>query len=264
MVSALLRYPLLESGQMSKLAERIRRAGRAEPAPIGFAAAAARTRAPSILCVVWLSANDANKAGDAFAKGADAVILEGADARKVKDAVEKAENGILGVRPDPSGAGRKAAAELREAGADFVLLDASVAAEVLLEDKLGYVLTPPTDADDTTLRLLGDMPLDAMVVPAPELPLTLEKLLGLRRLAGLSRTPLLTEVAPDAEASVLESLREAGVVGVIVDGSGIGKLGGLKERIEGLPPRGRRRETAEAMLPVQAAASHDDYDDEEE
>src|SRR5439155_1473690 len=67
-----------DNGPVSKLSDAIRRAGRTAPAPLGFAARAASTAAvsPTVLCIVRLNANDANKAEEAVKKGADAVIIE--------------------------------------------------------------------------------------------------------------------------------------------------------------------------------------------
>ena len=69
---------------MSKLADTIQRAGRTEHAAMGFAAAA-RQPSPTLLCIVRLSSNDINKAEEAAEKGADAVIIDGADGGEVKD-----------------------------------------------------------------------------------------------------------------------------------------------------------------------------------
>ena len=248
---------------MSKLAERIRRVTRPEPAPLGFAAAA-RKPAPTMLSLVRLSTGDAAKAREAAARGADAVIIDSADPKKLKEQAEKADSVILGVRPQK--AVREAVASLKGAGVDFAVVDAeSAMAESLLEENLGYVLALHKSPDDTTLRLLGDLGLDALLVPAPMQPITLERLLELRRIAALSRTPLLTEITPDADSSLLQILRDSGVAGVVVEGSAIGKLEGLRERIAALPPRGRRREErAEAVLPAQPAqADEEDEGDED-
>jgi predicted Fe-Mo cluster-binding NifX family protein len=244
---------------MSKLSDRIRKAGKAESAPFGFAAAARPAPAPSLITVVRLN-NDAGKAGDAAKAGADAVIVTG-DAGKLKDVSGDA---VLGVAADKLD--RRAASALREAGADFVVLSQADLAEPMLEEKLGFVLELRSDLDDVRLRLLGDLGLDAMILPAPAKPLTVERLVELRRVAALARTPLLVEDDGGAEASLLQLLRDSGVAGVVVPASAIGKLSGLRERIVALPARGKRREEhVEALVPAQATVGHDhddDYDDD--
>lgn len=247
---------------MSKLADRIRKTTRPEPAPLGFAAPAARQQSASLLVVARLSAGDAGKAGDAVKKGADVVIIDGLEAGKAKDAAAKAEGAVLGACL--AKAERSDVAGLRDGGVDFIVLDpGSAMAEALLEEKVGFVFEQGGDVEDTGLRLLGEMGLDALVIPAPAEPLTVQDLLGLRRLASLARTPLLAAVRPEAEAGFLQALRDSGVVGVIVDGSGLGKLDDLKSRIAALPRRGQRKEErAEATLPARSAPGDDDDDDD--
>lgn len=250
---------------MSKLSDQIRRSSRVEPAPIGFAAAAAKKASPTMLCLVRLSKGEVGKAEEAVNKGADGVILEGLDAGKAKDAVKKAGAAFVGA--EVSEASRGDVAALREAGADFAVFTLESVADAMLEEKIGLVLSLSGDEDDTTLRLLGDMGLDALIVPGPGGKLSVQELLGFRRLAALARTPLLTEVEADASADLLQALREAGVAGVIVEASGIGKLEGLRARIAGLPARGKKKEERpEAMVPAGAMAGgnheHEDDDDE--
>jgi hypothetical protein len=218
---------------------------------MGFGAAAAAKPSPTMLCLVRLPAGDAKKATEAEKKGADAVILEG-EPGKVK------ETGALlvGVRSDKGG---------RSPAADFVVLEPQSAAEVLLEEEIGLVLTLGEDASDMTLRMMGDLRLDALIVPTPESPLSIAHLMELRRIASLSRTPLLTEVAAEATGSHLRSLREAGVAGVIIDGKVLAKLSGLRETIESLPPRRRRRGgLGEATLPSRALVPGEDEHEEDE
>lgn len=245
---------------MSKLSDRIRRAAKVEPAPFGFAAAARRPASPTMLTVVRLSASESGKAADAVKAGADAVIVSG-DAGKLKDAGEA----ILGVAPDKPD--RKVISALREAGADFVVLSTDAPAEAMLEEKIGFVVELRSELDDTHLRLLADLTLDAVIVPAPKTPFTVERLLGLRRVAALARAPLLVEDDGGADTPLLQLLRDSGAAGVIVGGSAIGKFSEIRERILAIPVRGKRREEhAEALVPAQAQGHDhgDDYDDDDD
>jgi hypothetical protein len=251
---------------MSKLAERIRKASRVEAATMGFASASASARASAttMLCLVRLAAGEAGKVAEAASKGADAVILEGLDAAKVGGWAEAAGQVSLGVRL--AKADRPAVAALRHVGADFVVLETqTTSAEALLEEGIGLVLALGRDTPDTTLRLLDNLPLDALLVPPPDDPLTVARTLELRRMCALSRTALLTEVSAEADSSQLQALREAGVVGVIVEGRALDRLPALRQAIEAMPPRGPRRgERPGALLPVQAALSEVVEEEEEE
>jgi hypothetical protein len=233
------------------------------PAPLGFAAKAAAAAPPTMLCVVRLAPNEANKAEEAAKKGADVVIVDGADAGKIKEFAKKAPNILLGARPQKSE--RENIASLKQAGADFIVLEADWGqAEALLEENVGFVLASRGQPQDTWLRLLGDLGLDALIASAPDGALTIERLLELRRVSALSRTPLLVETPADADGSRLQAMRESGVAGVIVDGSSLGKLEKLRERIAALPTRGKRREErSEAVLPTAGVAAGHDHDDDD-
>jgi len=182
----------------------------------------------------------------------------------VKKAASSAGEAVLGVRL--SGAQRDAVAALRAAGADFIVLDLdSAMADALLEENVGSVLVLDAQADETTLRLAGGLGLDAIVTAVPDGPFTLARALELRRLSGISRTPLLAAARADAGASTLQVMRDSGVMGVIVRAGDIPSLGALRERIAALPSRGQRREErAEALLPAGVHHVHEEEEEEDE
>ena len=244
---------------MSKLSKKIRAAGRAEPAPLGFAAVASQTRQDSLLCGVRL--RDPSEAAGAASKGADFVILEDVARSKVKS-VAKVDASV-GVAGDFDS---DALVALIKAGVDFVVLAGPGAdAAPLANESVGRVMVLDSELEDTYLRLLGDLGLDALVVVAPDAPLTVERLLAVRRLSALARTPLLANAKPDIDAKSLELLRDSGVAGIVLEDAG--KLAALKNRIAALPPRGRHKENhSDAVIPAQASGGHDhdeddDYDD---
>lgn len=248
---------------MSKLADKIRKATHAEPGPIGFGAVAADKAAPTLLCLVRLAGGQAKEAAQAAAGAADAFILDGADVSHLSGLAEKLGDATLGVRCTK--ADRATTAKAREAGADFVVIDSESAAESILEEKLGYVFVTPHEVSDIVLRVMETLPLDALLVPPPDGSFTLRRLLDLRRLSLFTRAPLLMEVPPDAGAPHLQALREAGVVGVILDGRHLGRLAALRAMLESLPPRGRRREErAEAILPAAVASVAAEEEEEED
>jgi hypothetical protein len=246
---------------MSKLADRIERAARPRAAPIGFGLAAERRVSPTLLCLLRLDKEQVGKVGDVAAGGADAVIVSGLAAGKIGQAIKKLGDLPVGLRL--GSAEREAVAAACGAGADFVLLDEGASAEAVLEEGVGLVLSVGADTGDTELRTLSGLSLEALEVPAVAEPLTLRGMLELRRLSLYSQTPLLVEVPPEVDASRLQALREAGAVGVILDGKHVDKLMALREAVLSLPSRGRRREErAEALLPPLASVPAEE--DEEE
>ena len=241
---------------MSKLSDRIRRTTRTEPAPLGFGLHAAAAQAPSMLIVVR---TEVGKVADAAKAGADAVIIEG-DPGKLK------ETGGLIVGAPAGNSGSQAAAALREKGVDFLVVgvgDGNAAA--MLDEKLGFVVQlGEADLDDVRLRVVGELGIDAIILPAPESPVSVARLIEFRRIAGLVRAPVLVEADAGIDASLLHVLRDSGTAGVIV--SSASKLGDLKERIASLPARGGRRDKGEdhdtALVPTAVGHGHDEDDDD--
>ncbi|MBI1886253.1 MAG: hypothetical protein HYS09_08095 [Chloroflexi bacterium] len=249
---------------MSKLSQRIRKAVRVEAAPMGFGVSAARKPGPTMLLLARLPADDAKRLKEAAEKGADAVLFDGGDASRLKlrDNTDILWGALVPeARADTVG-------RLKEAGADFLAFaPEGTGADVLLDEQLGFVLAVNSDLSDAALRVLEGLPLDALLLPRLDSPLTVRRQLDLRRLYLLSRTPLLVEVPPDVEASQLRVLRESGVAGVVVDGkSGWNRLQSVRAAIDGLPPgRGRpREERAEAILPAAVAAAVPEEEEEED
>lgn len=233
---------------------------------MGFAAAAARAPAPTLLTIVRLPSNDVGKAAEAAKNGADAIIIDDADAGKVTQAVGKADETAIGARPKAEPNAVEVVA-LRDAGADFVVLDVATAlAEVLLQDKIGFVLQVSLERDDAGLRQLADLGLDAIIVPVAQGALLIEQMLALRRVSALSRVAVLVEVKTEVSANELQVLRESGVAGVIIDSTSLGKIGRLREAIGSLPARGKKREEhGEATIPPLAGVSSDhDHDDDDD
>jgi hypothetical protein len=250
---------------MSKLGDRIRKTMRMEPAPIGFRAVRPEKN-PPLLVVVLLDGDGPGKVAEAVEKGAGAVVLKGAKLDDVKEASGGADEGSCGAWPEEVDA--KAVAALVEAGADFLVFDAeSTPANALLEDKLGYVLVLKDGQDDTYLRVLESVALDAILLDGPIVPLTLRRQVELRRVAGLTRKPLMLPVSLPVESADLECLRDAGVSVLVVDGKGLEELPALVKTVEDLPGPRRRRETAlEVLLPraAEMAAEEEEEDDEED
>ena len=248
---------------MSKLGDRIRKAGKVEPARLGFATFASAARAASMLTVVDVG-SDAGKIGDAVKKGAEAILWEG-DAAALR-AAKVPDGVILGVKSP--GAGREEVANLREAGADFLVVDQESRGEALLDDKLGFVMSIADGAalEDSQLRLMGELSLEALLVEVPALPMSVAGVMALRRLAALARAPMLVRAQPSTDAGDLQLLRESGAIGIVVDLSNTAKLGDLRKTIDSLPDRGRKREDkSDALVPAQAGGhDHDDDDDDDD
>ena len=255
---------------MSKLADKLRKALRLEAAPIGFRAAA-RERNPSLLLVVRLGNPDPKKAAAAVEKGADSILLSlaGPGETNIGPIVEAAGDLPCGVWSE--GLDGEAVARLTAGGVDYFVLAAdSTPAPALLEEKAGYVLMLEGELSDTYLRSTELLPLEAVFLPQGKVPLTVRALMELRRIAVLTRKPIMMPVAPTAAGGELECLRDSGVSLLLVDGDETGameSLPSLRRAVEALPaPRRRREERMGAVLPRPAdfAVAEEGEEEEEE
>ena len=241
---------------MSKLSDAIRRVTRVEPTPMGFAPVAVKKQ-PTMLLAAQLGA------GTTAPAGADIVIAA------AQHAPAAASNG--GSEQPLRGALVEGAGE-RPEGFDFLVFEADAApASVLLEEDAGLVMSPPADLSDSLLQALQWLPLDALLVRW-EGAVTVRRLLELQRLSGFSRKPLLLVVNDEPASPELEALREAGVIGIVVDFAGAGaakRFARLREVVDGLRPRPKRARnegggvsTQVSFVPV-AAPSHDHEPDDD-
>ncbi len=252
---------------MSKLAEKIRKTLRTEAAPIGFRAV---RRAPnrSLALAVLLAGVDAGQAGAAAAQGADALLfrLDKTGEGEMEAALKAAGDLPCGVWPEEMDG--QAVARLAEKGVDYLVFEAeSTPAAALLEERAGYVLALEGEHDDTYLRTLDALSVDAVFLHGWKGPLTVQRQLELRRIAGLTRKPLMLPVSPTAESAELECLRDAGVALLVLDGSEKGAMAALpslRERVKALPAARRRREHADVILPSAVGMMAGEEEEEEE
>lgn len=257
---------------MSKIADKIKRATRIESAPIGFGAIVATRKEPTLLVAINAPAGNAQLVSESVAQGADTVIIgpvEGKiDGKTLADAVKAAGEAACGLWLSGAAA-YDDITQAKEAGADYVVVSVDAQAPALLQEGIGYVLAVSDDLPDTTLRALESMSFEGLLVKHTG-GLTLRRHLELRRLAGLTRVPTFLQVDGDLPGKALESLREAGTIAIVVDGSGKdapSRVAALRQAINDLPARRRRREDhMDASLPAveRAAAAVPDEDGEED
>jgi len=246
---------------MSKLSQRISRVARYESGPLGFGAIANRKSEQTMLLVVRLAANDARRIADLAKVGVDIALIDSPGTQKLPDAGELIAGGVI------TSGDSTIAASLREAGFDFLVLEPeSVQADVLQDEQLGFVFAMSPAAEDSELRLLESLTLDALLLPAVKAPLTVKQQLELRRVALLAHKPLLVTLPDVIAGPQLRSLRDSGVIGVVVDGKADKTIAGVRKAIDEMPPRRQRREErTTALLPSMgfrsAPEEHDDEDD---
>ncbi len=242
---------------MSKLSDAIRRTLRSESTPMGFGAARAQPKASMLVAVLAGAGQEA--------AGADLVVLDGRGGAPSAADVQKAADGAV-AGAWARGIDRGALAELHKGGLDFLIFEPeSTPAAALLEDDVGYVMALPPSPEESFLRSLGPLNLDAFYLEEVPSPLTVAGQLELTRIGVFGGRPVIARVRPDADKSDLECLRAAGVAVLLLDGpSGVERL---KATVMSLPPRRVRKDERPSVavsLPRAQAHDHDDDDDDDE
>ena len=220
---------------MSKLSERIQRLGRTENTSMGFVRAATKNAAPGLLLLARASQPD------------NATVSAGADGLLLSTLPARAE-GLWGLHP----------AGASVAGADFIIVGPETNLATLALDGVGLVIEADESWPGATLRSLEMFQPDAIYLNLGDAPLSLPRLLSLRRVSALAG-PLVVEAPAAPDANTLRLLRDAGAAAIIVPAGDRAAITALRERIDALPPRRRRKEErAEATLPRLSASAEDD------
>ena len=228
---------------MGKLTDIIKRAGRTEPAAMGFGASARKSH-PSMLIVAIAGDHWPRAVSDAIDAGADALLLAGRPGDKdIEEALAAAKDRACGLlAPDAS---PEQLAHLREAGVDFAVIGPNAPAAAVIEEKLSLAFHLRADLTDIQLRALDAMPFEAIYIDLEAAPATIMRLIELQRIAGLARKPLIAHVAAESGQNDLVALRDAGVAMIAVDmkeRNPTDALRKLRETIDSLPRRRVRRE----------------------
>ena len=243
---------------MSKLRERIRSTRERHSIPFGFGPPG-RPAESQRQVLVLAEVGGAKAAARAVAAGADALLC-GAD--DVEAAVAAADGRPVGARVEAAtSAGADA---LIEAGADFLVFDdAQTEAAALLRTELGHVaLLTDAAAAVEDLRLLQPLDLDAILLPSARAAATVRDQLLTRRIAELTRKPLIVPVDGSVDATQLEVWRDAGALVALVAGDAEAIQGVVAAAAAVPAPRERRDERPNALVPATASGLLDEDDDE--
>ena len=253
----------------SKFLERLDEIREGAPPQLGFGPRRAE-KTPGIALIV----SAGGKEGAAAARGLapDAILVSGTAVTDAGDIGEAAGNVRWGTRA--ASLSTESASAWREAGADpivFSLGDTALGA--VTSKDAARVLVVDSGLPPEELRDINPLPVDAVLVSLPGDPAgwTLQDLAGIARVSGRVGKHLLAEVTGAPDGDTLEALRNAGVVGLVVDVSlGEEAISGLKEALLNMPrPGADRRSRSSAILPGSVYASRrpapaeDDPDDDD-
>ena len=259
---------------MSKLIDRLESVGQSSPAPFGFgAASSADDVAPSITLIGLATETQlTKKSAVAAAAKAEAVMVDldtGKPALAGDELPAALENRLWGVRVQ--GIDGEQARQLTGRGCDFVVFDAdNTAAEVLNDETLGKVLAVGPDLSEDIARAIQGLPIDALLYSTNQdlLPLTVQKLIEIQMVRSLVDRPFILATPSVLGASELQSLRDAGVAGIVVEVSPSAHIAKTKEAIAALPRRKPGGTARDPVVPYattgSAAQRQGDYDDDDD
>ncbi|HTE83660.1 MAG TPA: hypothetical protein VK821_02935 [Dehalococcoidia bacterium] len=252
---------------MSKLAALLRRVGRSEPAPMGFATMAGRAKNPEIILGVRIEKLDLDAVKAAAKAGAKLILLNDGDLEKGAAKIQAVTSATdlpcgLSVAKPVTGV----AATARDAGLDFLHIeDDNAPATILLDEEIGYLFSVAEDLSDTALRVLESTPFDALVVDGITQPLSIRQQLQLRRISAFAHKPLFLQFSDGLTSEELECLRDSGVGAMLLDGPDAAKrLSAARATIDAMRPRRRRRNEREASPTLPSAGRGGEDDDDED
>lgn len=224
---------------MSKLIERIKKLGQSEETVVGFGSSRREIRQPTILLIGRTSASNVGSVGDAEV---DAIVVEGLT-EEMNGIASTLKDKIWGVGTEKLSS--EQATSLKEDGADFVVFNAdSTDAAVLDNDDLAAVLVVNGAIEDEQARGLRSLSIDAVLyIPNEELSeLSVTRLGQIQTASSAIGKPTIVVVSDTIGPKQIETLRNAGVVGLLVDLSSTDRVVELRETIDNLPRKKRRSE----------------------
>ncbi len=224
---------------MSKLLDKLDKAGQPAPRRMGFVSSTTHTPVPPMVLVVRLDAS-AGKSVAGATGPAGCVIVKADSAGQIAAPDGLDESGVWGVQApsmsvqDVSGVGEK--------GSDFLVLDAENSPGALLnEENVTKVLSVSPSIEEAYLRILEDVPIDCVLIEhEAEGDLMISDLMTLRSILTAVTKPCLVRVRPGLTEGDLSALRHVGAMGVVVDVKSkkdASELPRLREAIDALPPR---------------------------
>lgn len=224
---------------MSKLLDKLDKAGQPAPRRMGFVSSATYTPVPPLVLVARLSASEKASVAKAAAP-ADCVIVKAHGADQAAAPKGLPESGVWGV--EAPGISVEDVSGLGEKGSDFLVLDAESSPGALLnEENVTKVLTVSPSIEEANLRILEDVPIDCVLIEhEAEGEMMISDLMTLRSILTAVSKPCLVRVRSGLTESELSTLRHVGAMGVVVDVSSQGdaaELPRLREAIDALPPR---------------------------
>ena len=255
---------------MSKLLDKLEKAGQPAPRRMGFVAADTSAPVPPLVLIVRLDSSAALSIPDA-AKHADSVILTVPQANQTPLPANLPEPAPWGIQA--SSINSEDIAPLTEQGCDFFVLSPNNSpASILNEENATKVLSVSPSIEEAHLRVLEDVPVDCLLIEhGVQDVLRITDLMTLRSVLTAVSKPSIVCVRAGLSEGELSALQHVGAIGIVVDVASeedAAELPRLRKEIDALPPREederRHVESIGSHLshpPAHSAHDDDDIDD---
>jgi hypothetical protein len=239
---------------MSRFADKLKSALQVAPPSMGFFSTARISSKPKMLLMAWANMEDFEKTQE-LREGADAVVVVSAKvppARTLKATAKALGEIPFGIWFEGDAQNLKT---LDGAGVDFVVFSPDKMPLASIEiDKPGRVAGIPFDLEDSLIRTLSELPVDAVIINSPgTAPLTLQDLMRFRRLGDWINKPLLAVVPAPITGDEIKALWDAGIDALVVSLSGENQAAfkELRATLDGLTLKTKRKwMRASAIVPV--------------
>ena len=254
---------------MSKLLDKLEKAGQPAPRRMGFVAADTSAPVPPLVLIVRLDSSAA-LSPDA-AEHADSVILTVPQANQTPLPANLPEPVPWGIQA--SSINSEDIAPLTEQGCDFFVLSPDNSpASILNEENATKVLSVSPSIEEAHLRVLEDVPVDCLLIEhGVQDVLRITDLMTLRSVLTAVSKPSIVCVRAGLSEGELSALQHVGAIGIVVDVASeedAAELPRLRKEIDALPPREederRHVESIGSHLshpPAHSAHDDDDIDD---
>jgi hypothetical protein len=248
--------PITE-GLVSKLLEKLEQISKGNSKPLGFAAAAAKSKLANMAIIAAVDDND--KAAVTSAKEyADAILI---NSPAGKYAASKSNL--------PWGAPINDPATIKESGCDFILLNTQDSPIALLqEEKLCRMIEIDPAIADGLIRAVNQLPVDIVLI-AGDTSISMKRLLACQHIANMIGKYLLLRIPPEISKEELKEIWEIGMTGVVVPVTGDTKksLAALRQAVDALPASRRKRisktsATIPHIAPAEPAEEEEPDEDE--
>lgn len=244
---------------MSKLGELIKKCAVTEAPRMGFGVPAKKTESMPLIIIVRLPNADKTLVASVIADGAHAIIVEipklSGNESIIRDLVDSNPNVPVGISvAEPQVAD---AEKLGDSGADFVVLKPDTTPSAFLRPEgVTRLLLVDSSQDDLTLRAVGRLPVDGVLASVPDPGMgvvTIQETLEMQKVLELVRKPSFMIAPEGLLADDLETLRDVGFLGVVLDISKPGTQEAIsvyRQKLKNMPARRRtNRESISPFLP---------------